>query len=129
MLTGGPEAERNAPSFGGDDVRPPLSALFRQLGDDAKGFAQAEAAMVKARLGEGWSHAVPALAAIGIAISILFGAFIALPLGIMVALGHEIGFALAIPLVMLVTAMLGYGLIRWGASRLKASLKLPEDRK
>ncbi len=110
------------------EVRPPLMALVRQLGQDAQSFAKAETAFLKERVGEGWSHAVPGLAAIGIAVALLFGAFIALPLGVMMIVGEWIGLALAVPLVMGVVALIGLILVKFGQRRLKAALKLPEDR-
>ena len=119
------EAER---PLADGEVRPPLMALVRQLGQDAQTFAKAEAAFIKERVGEGWSHAVPGLAAIGVAVALMFGAFIALPLGVMMIVGEWIGLALAVPLVMGVALLMGFILFKFGQRRLKAALKMPEDR-
>lgn len=113
---------------GEDDDRPPLPLLIRQLADDARTFAHAEVRYVKSRVGEGWGHAIPGLVAIGVSIALLFGAFIALPLGSMLILADYVGIALSVPIVMGVTALLGMVLLKFGTARLKASLKLPEDR-
>ena len=108
--------------------RPPLIALVRQLGDDAQAFAKAEAAFIKERVGEGWSHAVPGLAAIGIAVAVVLGAFIALPLGLMMLIGAHLGLALSIPIVMISAALISQLLVKFGQRRLKAAIKMPEDR-
>jgi hypothetical protein len=110
------------------DVRPPLTALMRQLGLDAQAFVKAEAVFIKERAGEGWSHAMPGVVAIGIAVALLFGAFIAFPLGVMLILADYVGIALSVPIVMVVTTLIGYVLFKYGQRRLKAALKLPEDR-
>lgn len=110
------------------DVRPPLAALFRQLADDARVFAVAETQFVKARIGDGWGYAKPGLIAIGVAIALALGVFIALPIGLMLALAPMIGLIWAVLAVTGGGALLAALMIKFGAGRLKASLKLPEDR-
>jgi Putative Actinobacterial Holin-X, holin superfamily III len=105
-----------------------LAALLGQLGNDAGDFARAEAAYLKAQVGERASYALPAIAMIGAGISLLSGVLIALLVGLMMILAPLIGTGLSVLAVTLGAALLAAGLLRFGTKRIKATLKRPEER-
>lgn len=83
--------ETDAPEIEIETPPPGLKALFVQLGDDAKSFARAEADWLKAEAGERAGIAKPAIAAILVGVALLFGAVMAVPVGIMLILAPIIG--------------------------------------
>ncbi len=112
------------------DAPPPIKVgeLIKQLACDAKGFAQSEAAYLRAQLGERTSHAKPALVALGIGGGLILGSAIALPIGVTMALTPWLGAIGAAVAVFLASVLAGGLLIIWGVGRMKAALKRPENR-
>jgi hypothetical protein len=105
-----------------------LAALLGQLGNDAGDFARAEAAYLKAQVGERASYALPALAMIGAGIALLSGVLIAFLVGLTMILAPLIGTGWSVLAVTFGAALLAVGLLRFGIQRIKATLKRPEER-
>jgi hypothetical protein len=105
-----------------------LAALLGQLGNDAGDFARAEAAYLKAQVGERASYALPAVAMIGAGLALMAGVLIALLVGLMMILTPLIGTGWSVLAVTFGTIVLASGLLHFGVRRIKATLKRPEDR-
>lgn len=108
--------------------KPGMATLVRQLGEDARGFAEAEARYLKAAAGERVSYGTPGVAMVLAAISLAAGALIALLFGLMMMITPYTGAMAATALVvggaLVVAALLGWA----GTNRLRNALKRPEDR-
>lgn len=108
--------------------KPAVSALLGELASDAKGFARAEAAYLRAQVGERTAYAKPAVAMIGVGAGIIVGVAIALPIGLMLALVPIVGALAALALITVPGAGLGALLLLWGVRRIRAAIKSPEQR-
>jgi Putative Actinobacterial Holin-X, holin superfamily III len=108
--------------------KPAISALLSDLAIDAKGFAQAEAAYLRAQLAERTAYAKPALPMIGIGAGIIIGIAIAFPIGVMLVLWPLIGALAALGLVTIAGGVIGALLLMAGTRRIKAAIKPPERR-
>ena len=121
-------SEADAPDAEVVPERPGLKALAGQLGEDATAFAMAEGAYLKAQLGERADYAKPALAWLGIGIALAFGAWMAIPVGVVLALTPLIGAGWALLATIITFSTLAALLVRFGTRRIKAALKRPEER-
>lgn len=108
--------------------QPDLVALVRQLRDDAKTFAEAEAQYIKAAARERVFHAAPGLGMIAAAGSLAAGALVALLFGLMQVIAPRIGQGAAVTVVVLMAVAIS-ALLGWmGTRRIRGAFKRPEDR-
>lgn len=119
---------------GGDDsetkggAKPGMTTLVRQLGEDARSFAEAEARYFKAAAEERVSYGTPGVAMVLAAVSLAAGALVALLFGLMIMITPYTGAITATALVVGGAVLLA-GLLGWaGTNRLRNALKRPEDR-
>ena len=108
--------------------RPTLSTLLVELTRDARSFAAAEVAYLKAQAGERAHFAVPGLIMVGIAIAIGMGILIAVPIGFVLLLTPMIGAGWAMAGVTGTGLGMAALLLKFGVRRIKAVLKRPEER-
>lgn len=116
------------PDLPDTEERVPLTELFGQLANDTSAFAKAEIAWLRAQAGERASYALPGLIMIGIAIALAFGTLVALVVGAMMLAATMMAQHWAILLVTLIFMTIAALLAKWGAARLRKSLKPREDR-
>jgi hypothetical protein len=122
MESGGSQHDAGASS------KPGVTVLFRQLGEDARSFAEAEARYLKAAAEERVSYGTPGVAMVLAAASLAAGALVALLFGLMIIATPYLGPAAATALVV-VSALAVAALLGWaGTNRLRNALKRPEDR-
>jgi Putative Actinobacterial Holin-X, holin superfamily III len=108
--------------------KPGMTTLVRQLGEDARSFAEAEARYLKAAAGERVSYGTPGVAMLLAAASLAAGALVALLFGLMIMLTPYFG-AMAATAVVFTGSLIISGLLGWaGTNRLRNALKRPEDR-
>lgn len=108
--------------------RPAISSLLVELTRDARSFATAEVAYLKAQAGERAHFAVPGLIMIGVAIAFAAGILSALPIALIWLFAPIIGAGWAVLAVTLSGLTLAALLLKLGTRRIKAVLKRPEDR-
>lgn len=106
----------------------PIKALIGDLTGDAREFARAEAAYLRAQVSERTSYAKPAIFMIGGGVALVLGSLLALPFGLMVVLSPLLTPAGAVAAVTLGLILIGGVLVWAGTRRIKAALKRPEDR-
>lgn len=110
------------------EEQPDLVALVRQLRDDARTFAEAEAQYIKAAARERVSYATPGLVMIVAAGSLGAGALVALLFGLMMVIAPHIGQGPATTLVFLAAVAIAAALGWTGTRRIRNAFKKPEDR-
>ncbi|MEK6637344.1 MAG: phage holin family protein [Pseudomonadota bacterium] len=108
--------------------RPALASLLVELTRDARSFANAEVAYLKAQAGERAHFAVPGLIMIGIAIALGFGTLVAVPVSLIWLLAPMIGAGWATLAVTVAGLAVTVFLLNLGMRRVKAVMKRPEDR-
>lgn len=122
MESGGSQHDARASS------KPGVTVLFRQLGEDARSFAEAEARYLKAAAEERVSYGTPGVAMVLAAASLAAGSLVALLFGLMIIITPYLGpiFATAVVVcsALAIAALLGWA----GTNRLRNALKRPEDR-
>jgi Putative Actinobacterial Holin-X, holin superfamily III len=107
---------------------PGFATMVRQLGDDARAFAEAEARYIREAVGERASYGAPAIAMIVAAISLVAGALVFLLFGIMMVLAPRIGPGWSLIIVFVASLSIA-ALLGWtGTRRLRNAFKRPEDR-
>jgi Putative Actinobacterial Holin-X, holin superfamily III len=121
-------SEADAPDIEILPERPGLKALAERLGKDAAAFAKAEGTYLKAQLGERADYAKPALFALVTGVALVFGVSTAMPVGVMLVLAPLIGAGWALLATLVLFVVLAALLMRFGAKRIKAALKKPEER-
>lgn len=108
--------------------KPGLRTLVRELGADAKLYAEAEARYLKVAAEERISYATPGVILLVGAASLGAGALVALLFGLMVVITPSLGPALA-TVAVVAGALAVAGLLGWaGRNRLAAAMKRPEER-
>jgi Putative Actinobacterial Holin-X, holin superfamily III len=107
---------------------PGIAALLSQLSGDARAFARAEANYLKAQAGERAAYAVPALAMLGVGLTLAAGSLIALLVGLIMVLAPLIGAGLATATVVGGAILIALLLLWAGSSRLRGAFKKPEER-
>jgi Putative Actinobacterial Holin-X, holin superfamily III len=106
----------------------PIKALIGDLADDARGYARAETAYLRAQVSERTRYAKPAIFMIGGGVALVLGSLLALPFGLMVVLSPLLTPAGAVAAVTLGLILIGGMLVWAGTRRIKAAFKRPEDR-
>jgi Putative Actinobacterial Holin-X, holin superfamily III len=107
---------------------PGIATLLSQLSGDARAFARAEANYLKAQAGERAAYAVPALAMLGVGVTLAAGSLIALLVGLILVLAPNIGTGLATAAVVGGAILIALLLLWAGSSRLRGAFKKPEER-
>jgi hypothetical protein len=110
-----------------DQPEPSVRALIGQLGADARAFARAEAAYVRAELGARASLLVPALIMIAVAGVLGLCALIALVLGLLLALAPYAGMLGATALISALAILVAFILYRLSAARFRSAFQKSDE--
>jgi Putative Actinobacterial Holin-X, holin superfamily III len=108
--------------------KPTFSDLLGELSRDATNFARAEVDYLRAQAGERAHHAVPGLIMIGVAIALVSGVTMAVPVGLILLFAPLIGTGWAITVVSVTGVLIAVLLYHLGLRRMRTVLKRPEDR-
>lgn len=105
-----------------------IGGLFHRLADDGKAYVRAEANLYKQIAAYRASRAMPGIIALVAAFLLINAALVAALVGVVLGLAVLVGPVAAGLIVLLATAGIGYGLVRYALARLQALSGDAEER-